>query len=263
MANYDLLAMCTGDFNGSLTTDRLKSTSSELMLATFNTKAVESNQEFDLPILAASSMEVGAISMTLRIPSNLAKIQDVKVNGSTTPVTWTVKGEELKIGWYSSMPVNVLENQSLITLKLKTTDSFSYGQSMELALKFDPLNELADGNFEVINRALLKAAKVGNGLVAINNGLNDNELSFSNYPNPFKNSTTVSYTLPFDGKVSIDVYNQLGQKITSLVDAIQQAGQYTIKMDRNSLSPGIYIAKLRLAKNDVNMVGSLKLSIFK
>jgi len=52
-----------------------------------------------------------------------------------------------------------------------------------------------------------------------------------NYPNPFKNSTTVSYALPVQGKVTIHVYNSLGQLVKSLVDANQNAGDYSIRMD--------------------------------
>jgi len=137
------------------------------------------------------------------------------------------------------------------------------GESMEFALKFDPLNELADGNSQVIQDASLLVAKVGNGLTGIVNPVDNNGLLLSNYPNPFKNSTTVSYALPVQGKVTIQVYNSLGQLVKSLVDANQNAGNYSIRMDGNNLMPGIYIAKLRLTNPNVELTGTVKLSVLK
>ena len=58
-------------------------------------------------------------------------------------------------------------------------------------------------------------------------------------------------------------HNQLGQSVASLVDATQSAGQYSVKMESNKLVPGIYIAKLRLTDKNVDMLGTIKLSIFK
>jgi hypothetical protein len=257
--------MCTGDFNGSLVPTSLKSAHSSLTLANKDQLNAVSGQEFELPIRAASAMQVGAVSMILDIPSNLVSIQNIKVNGSTDPVTWAVNGNELRIGWYSSTPVNVAENGNLLTLKLKTSNSFTVGSAMELALQFNPLNELADGNFEVIKGANLLVAQVtnGNGITGLINPTENSGLSFNNYPNPFRNSTTVDYKLPVSGKVTIDVYNQIGQLVQSLVNANQNAGDYSIRMDANGLMPGIYIARLRLTNTDVDMTGTVKLSVLK
>jgi hypothetical protein len=261
--NYDLLAMCTGDFNGSLTADRLKSASSELALNIANELNVKENQEFDLPLRAQSAMEVGAVSMILDIASDLVQVTGVKVIGSDVPVTWAIKGDELRIGWYSSNPVNVSENGNLVTLKLKTTDAFTMGQSLDLNLVYNSLNELADGNFEVICGAELLAAKVGNGISGLTGEMDNGGLLFSNYPNPFSRSTTLEYSIPVDGKVNINVYNQLGQLVTVVMEEHQVAGRYSIRDCGSNLVPGVYIAKLRLTNSSTNMVGTIKLNVLK
>lgn len=263
VTDFDLYGMCTGDFNGSLIPTMEKSAIWSMELNTNSTMNAGVNQEFELPMRAASAMQVGAISMILQIPSGMVNVQDVLVNGSTVAPDWALIGDELRIGWYSSTPVNVAENGNLFTLKLKTTNAFMVGESMEFALKFDPLNELADGNSQVIQDASLLVAKVGNGLTGIVNPVDNNGLLLSNYPNPFKNSTTVSYALPVQGKVTIQVYNSLGQLVKSLVDANQNAGNYSIRMDGNNLMPGIYIAKLRLTNQNVELTGTVKLSVLK
>jgi len=261
--NFDLYGMCTGDFNRSLIPTTLKSATWSIELNNNSTMNAVANQEFELPLRAASAMQVGAISMILRIPSGLVNVQNILVNGSSVAPDWAVNGDELRIGWYSSTPVNVQENGNLLTLKLKSTNAFTMGQMMEFALKSDPLNELANGNSEVIQNAKLLVALVGNGVTGIHNPTENSGLSLSNYPNPFKGYTTIDYQLPENGKVTIQVYNSLGQLVSSLVDANQNAGNYSIRMDGNNLMPGIYIAKLRLTNLKVDMTGTVKLSVLK
>ncbi len=263
VADFDIYAMCTGDFNGSLTTERLKSVNMELSLITESNLQKDINQEFELPLRATSTMEVGAVSMILSIPTNLIEVQGVKINGSNIDATWSVKGDELRIGWNSVTPVYVYENESLVTLNLKTKDEFTFGKSLDINLIHNSLNELADANFNVINGATLKAAKIGNGVVGVNEELDSNELTFSNYPNPFANHTTLQYSIPEEGKVSINIYNQLGQLVNSLVEGNRLAGQHSIPNCGNGLQPGIYIAKLRLTNQNLDIEGIIKLNVVK
>ena len=74
-------------------------------------------------------------------------------------------------------------------------------------------------------------------------------LSVSAYPNPFNPETTVRYTLPEKGRVTIDVFDVRGTHIATLVDAVTPAGAYTIKWnghdDRgNAVGSGVFFARL-------------------
>ena len=65
-----------------------------------------------------------------------------------------------------------------------------------------------------------------------------------NYPNPFNPSTELRYALPRDGRVTLEIYNILGQKVTTLVDEHQRAGYKTIRWDPQDLASGIYLCRL-------------------
>ncbi|RKY84540.1 hypothetical protein DRQ11_11380, partial [candidate division KSB1 bacterium] len=52
-----------------------------------------------------------------------------------------------------------------------------------------------------------------------------------NYPNPFNPETNINYKLSKSGRVSIRIYNLLGQQVRLLVDEYKEAGYYTIKWD--------------------------------
>ena len=75
-----------------------------------------------------------------------------------------------------------------------------------------------------------------------------------NFPNPFNPTTEISYHLPIVSRVELNIYNMLGQKITTLIHSTQPAGIYKLQWDgRNSakqkVASGIYFYKLRyLAK---------------
>jgi hypothetical protein len=82
-----------------------------------------------------------------------------------------------------------------------------------------------------------------------NNFIPDKFSLSQNYPNPFNPSTLIKYALKKDVKVSINVYNILGQKVKTLVNEYQNAGYKSIIWDgRNdngkTVSSGIYIYKI-------------------
>jgi hypothetical protein len=70
-------------------------------------------------------------------------------------------------------------------------------------------------------------------------------LLLQNYPNPFNATTTISYGLPQDSRVVLDVYNILGQRIAKIVDEDQSAGSYEIIFDASLLSSGTYFYRLQ------------------
>lgn len=74
------------------------------------------------------------------------------------------------------------------------------------------------------------------------------------YPNPFRERTTIEYTLPLQAvgePVRLDIYNMLGQQVVSLVDEEQAAGFHRVVWDgRNRfgrrVTNGVYIYRLRV-----------------
>ena len=70
-----------------------------------------------------------------------------------------------------------------------------------------------------------------------------------NYPNPFNPSTIIPYQLPTAGHVRLEVFNVLGQRLATLVDAEQSAGTYTAQWDATdaagrAVGAGVYIYRL-------------------
>jgi hypothetical protein len=66
-----------------------------------------------------------------------------------------------------------------------------------------------------------------------------------NYPNPFNPATTIQYSIPSDGIVTLTVYNILGQVVAELVDEFQKAGSYTTVFNASHLSSGLYFYRIQ------------------
>lgn len=66
-----------------------------------------------------------------------------------------------------------------------------------------------------------------------------------NYPNPFNPTTTIHYELPVQAEVSMVIYDMLGRKVATLVDAEKDPGAYSTTFDGSSLASGIYILRMQ------------------
>ena len=71
-----------------------------------------------------------------------------------------------------------------------------------------------------------------------------------NYPNPFNPTTTIEFSIPTNSKVTLSVYNVLGQKVRTLVNDRLPAKHYRVLWDgtddRGNLVPsGVYFYTIR------------------
>jgi hypothetical protein len=72
-------------------------------------------------------------------------------------------------------------------------------------------------------------------------------LTFSleqNYPNPFNPSTSIRYSLGDESSVRIEIFNILGEKVSTLVEQMQGAGFHTARVDMSGFPSGVYLYRL-------------------
>ena len=65
-----------------------------------------------------------------------------------------------------------------------------------------------------------------------------------NYPNPFKERTTIKYCVPDKMKLRLEVFDSDGNKVKTLVEEIKEAGTYKVEIDGRNLPDGIYFYRL-------------------
>jgi hypothetical protein len=121
---------------------------------------------------------------------------------------------------------------------------------------------LQTGNYQyrlkmIDNDGTFAYSKVTNATVSTPKSF---ELS-QNYPNPFNPSTRIGYQLPVDSKVTLEVYNIVGQRVAMVVNEEQSAGYYTVNFSATSyrnITSGVYIYKLTAVDNAGKNSSSIK-----
>lgn len=68
-----------------------------------------------------------------------------------------------------------------------------------------------------------------------------------NYPNPFNPSTTIEFSLPRSGFVTLKVYNVLGEEVAALASEDMPAGTHTVRWNAEGFASGVYFYQLRTA----------------
>jgi hypothetical protein len=81
---------------------------------------------------------------------------------------------------------------------------------------------------------------------------------YGNYPNPFNPETQIMFDLPRDARVSLAVFNTLGQTVRVLAEGLtMSAGTHRVTFNAADLPSGIYL--YRLTANGVSHVGKMAL----
>lgn len=79
-----------------------------------------------------------------------------------------------------------------------------------------------------------------------------------NYPNPFNPSTAINFSLAVDSKISLKVFNILGQEIYTLLSKNMNAGNHKVNFDASSLNSGVYLYKIEAKGIDGSINSSIK-----
>jgi hypothetical protein len=66
-----------------------------------------------------------------------------------------------------------------------------------------------------------------------------------NYPNPFNPATTIEFSIPVSGDVSMKVYNAIGQEVATLINGVMHPGSYRVQWLAGGYSSGVYYCRMK------------------
>jgi len=151
----------------------------------------------------------------------------VDSNSTSLLPVWRVTstGEENYL--YSDWPIPVDLSYDNADLLVGATGQFPVGDLNWFPAKKAEWDAQKDAEHEAITAALDNGSSTLTAVaeVAVPAGF---ELG-QNYPNPFNPSTSISYTTEVADHVTLTVFNMLGQKVKTLVNATETAGSHTVK----------------------------------
>ncbi len=183
------------------------------------------------------------------------------------------KGSTLSVentGFYSSnwVMVTAIRDNNDHTLKLYLNDDFltsiedsSYNISNSGALLIGTNAQMTDfllaqiDEMQIYNYPL-DQTEINDLYESGINAIDDpvmlpKKLTLKNYPNPFNNTTNISYTIPKTSEVDLSVFNMLGQKVSTLVHEKKSPGRYSYKYVATKLSSGIYVFRLKAGQQNL------------
>ena len=133
-----------------------------------------------------------------------------------------------------------------------SSDTLKPNSKINIIITFKPIRNINYSDTLTVRTNLgysVEATLSGQGLpTPLEKPMNGSPSKFTleqNYPNPFNPTTIIHYGFPSAQHVTVQVYNTLGQLITTLVDKMQSAGSYSVSFDAHNLPSGMYIYRLK------------------
>jgi hypothetical protein len=191
------------------------------------------------------------------LPVELASFVSV-INGNSVTLNWTTSTEtnnsgfdvERQVVGGSWSKIGNIAGHGTAT----TPQNYSYTDRAVATGKYNYRLKQVDfnGNFTYYD--------LGN---EVNIGIPEKFALSQNYPNPFNPSTKINYDLPFDGKVSMKLFDMSGREVAGLVNEVKTAGYHTVDFNASNLSSGVYFYRINVEANGKNFTDTKKMMLVK
>ena len=156
---------------------------------------------------------------------------------------WWVRSTNGGLTW--SVPAN-LTNTPNLDERYPSVSKWNAPGEFNIVWQEDrePGAHAANSDRATISRSYLKFMKVSTVDVGEEPNVPRSFRVSQNYPNPFNPVTQISYTIATSGRVSLKVFNLLGQEVATVLDESLSPGNYTATFEGSSLPSGTYIYRL-------------------
>ena len=235
---YDLSFLCYGDVNGSYT-PATRDNSIELM--TEGQLVADSYQEMELPVNIKNAVEMGALTLRFAYPEEYLEIEDVVLAATGESLIFSANEGLLTTAWFSLEPIALAENDEFIIVKVRTKDLSNIDEPVVFSL--NAYSELADSSAQVLEDVVIAMPAI----ITETLGTSDNSMDATHmtiYPNPANDVCRLSYQLAEAGRVTVSVYNMMGEKVMDGADFRQEEGQHELRLNTSSLAVGMYCCRI-------------------
>jgi len=210
--------------------------------------------------------------------TGFTEIKNVYMAGSSAPLQWPSSGwpnaeitkmlkmyddgthGDVKAGDKIFSLDTVFAAYTVLSVQYKY--SINYGDSLDNGTNNDNENSFGvnhvlqmttkmSGATTIDTFGVMKTSNLGNvtGVqIDQNPGLARTYQLSQNYPNPFNPTTTINFSVPEQGYVTLKVYDILGREVMNLLSGQKNAGNYSVMFDASKLGSGVYFYTLS-AKN--------------
>lgn len=182
------------------------------------------------------------------VPVQLSSFTATVVNQNRVRLEWTTATETNNYGFYVQRSLGGTDNFQRLEGSFIpghgttiTPHSYSYIDAATAGVLYYRLEQIdLDGSVhlsESVQATVLTGADEGKGLPK-------EYVLRQNYPNPFNPSTIIKFELPKESRVSLEIFNLIGQKVATVVEGMKPAGSYEVPFNASGLTSGVYMYKL-------------------
>ncbi len=192
------------------------------------------------------------------MPNVIKKTGHVKINPSFDEILASdndllVTDHEgvVRVVYATTDHFDVVSNDEVILLGFQSKGTLSHG---ELDFSLEGTGVIADQYGAENPNAYLIMPKI-----FVQGDNQETGFDFAGYPNPFSGNVNLTYDIPVDGNVKLNVYNAIGELVSELVNKQQVSGKHTVVFASGNLPAGLYTFKLEYNSNDESKCIVLKM----
>lgn len=215
-----------GDVNGTFVPSTRDLTVIE---AIYTNKHADNN--FSVEIYAKDATEAAAMGMVISYPSSMVDVSNVSCQLGEPNIA--IENGQIRLSWISQSNGSASVNPNLPVVVINGKTNSTYNGS-DIKFVIEPESHFCNYKGEQIDTRYTLPLITNSGSYLA-----------SNYPNPFSESTNITYSLPIDAKVNISLFNQQGQMVRVIRDAVENAGSHNIVFESNGLEAGVYYYNLK------------------
>jgi hypothetical protein len=189
-----------------------------------------------IPVTLDRAAQIGAMAIGLNFNSSYVEVVENKFEALNGHDLMFIDNNAGVVRFASLFP-EAGSNVAIIPVRIKTDFE---GQLFTL----DAGSSMADMDRNELDATMNVDAVSTKSVTGIEDPAVAN-LRISNFPNPFTTTTTIEYTLPEAGQVTLAVYNNVGQLVTTLVSEAKEAGLHQVALNRSDINgDGMYIYRI-------------------
>jgi len=250
-ATQNLLGLTVGDVNASYSNIPIAKSTEFLALSAGTKQYVKPGETFELPVSVNYNADIAAITAGIKYDSDNLSFKSIRFAGSG--LVFNENDGLISIAWDDLQPLQVKAGETLFSLVFKVSENADAGTTFDFQTSAE--NEFADVLAKSIDLQL------STNSVEI---FRPTDFSLKqNYPNPFNPSTTITYDLPNNSSVTLEVYSIVGEKVATIVNQSQKAGSYEVTFDAGNLASGIYVYRLNAVSPGSSFTRALKMMLMK
>ena len=206
---------------------------------TAGASAAPGEDAISVPVSLDRSAELGAYTLSIEYPAETVSFEGV----SSEDVLARDADGTVHLAWFDrsgEQPLSLNAGDAFVTLRFTPAEGAEDG-----SLKIENVKgELAGADATTLSGVGLQVPEVGLG--------GPESFAFDgNYPNPVGQRTTISFDLPEQANVSLEVYDVLGRKVMTIPKQSMSAGaDRSLSVDASGLSSGTYLYRLQVEMGD-------------